>query len=179
MILFISKLKTKLFDGIFRSNIHSKFWWCYCSWYWYLVDLENEATGQSPFFRDDYANEVIRVEQIISNINNGVGHVLSFLNDHPELGKQVLQHIYTFDQNSFNKLKESISFARANKQEKRDKSFEEFYVKMRTKCNELEYETKPEFGACKECWKYLDAHQKKKYNHLNRMDDNFWDCTEW
>ncbi len=147
-----------------------------------IVALKNYYFGKNRSLKTDYFNEVKSILQAIHDHARTFGDFTQFLNSYPDLGRQILQHIYTFDKNAFGKLKESFTFQRTNQSQRhdeRDKIFDESQYNINEKYWRLEYDARPEFGACKDCWKFLNKKQKQQYNDLKDLNDEFWDWTKW
>ena len=143
---------------------------------------KTKQQDKSHFSRQDYTDEVGKIKQTISFWSDDFGRIEEYLRGHGYQAIRMLEHLYTIDENIFNKLKESISFQnkwQSQKHDERDKIFKEYREMLSNKTLEMQNDVKPEFGACKECWRFLDKDQKKKYAKLNDKSDDFWDWTKW
>lgn len=146
------------------------------------IAYKNYSHGKTRFFRTDYTDEVKTILLAIHHNYDSFGSFTNFLSSNPDLAKKILQHIYTSDSSSFKNLKESIKIQnthQAKNHAERDEKFIAFTQTMSRIYFDLEYQTKPEFGVCENCFQFLNKSQKKKYKHFKDQKDEFWDWTKW
>jgi len=179
---FINILKKQNGDGVLRkSNILGN-GWSLAECIHTFNSIKELLTDKDPFFRDDYSTEVSKVIRIIRDKTKTFGDCAEFFSSYPEQRKQTLQHLYTFDESLFNKLRESRAFQnkwKGDKHGERDELYNKFIESMNKTIDDIESTTNAEFGYCEKCKKYLDKEQKKKYPDLEKIDQSFWDYTEW
>lgn len=157
------------------------------------IAKESFKIQNSRFFREDYK---VEIERIFSGMyyycsgdadprpieNNAYYNFKSFVRDHPEPFRHLLQHIYTSAEDGktlFEKIKKSVYLFEVqggSDDTERDKLYKEFineYYKLK------EFNTKvshPNFGACEECIKHtklVDVQKHKKF--FEEKDSKFWD----
>lgn len=144
-----------------------------------LSSMEKDILGQRSFFRDQYARELVDVIKIIKNAN-GFGDFSELLGKNPKRAKEVMQHIYTFNQSFFDKFKESFHIQNTTPSDhtKRNTIYEEYHKNMTDEISKIST-LKPDFGYCDACENYLDRKQKKNNPKINELNDDFWDYTKW
>jgi len=144
-------------------------------------NIKELFTDKDPFFRADYNTEVNHIIRLIRDKTKTFGACAEFFRDYPEQRKQTLQHLYTFDESLFNKLKESFVFQynSPTKHDEREQLYNKFIDAVNKTIENIESSTKPEFGYCDTCKDYLDRKQKKKYLDLKKINESFWDYTNW
>jgi len=146
-----------------------------------ISGIKELLTDKDPFFRDDYNTEVNHIVRLIRDHTKTFGGSAEFFINYPDQAKQTLQHLYTFDETLFNKLRESFVFQKlhSTKHDERTQLYNKFIESVNKTIENIESATRPEFGYCEKCKKYLDRNQKKKYPDLEKIDESFWDYTNW
>ena len=147
-----------------------------------ISGIKELLTDKDPFFRTDYNTEISHIIRLIRDHTKTFGDSAEFFINYPEQRKQTLQHLYTFDETLFNKLREPFAFQNKwsrSKHDERDQLYNEFIKSVNKTIENIESTTHPEFGYCEKCKKYLDRKQKKKYPDLKKIDESFWDYTNW
>ena len=164
--------KPTILDGV--SSIRSSF---VCG----LQTIKEWESSEKSFFRADYNTEVSNVIRLIRDKTKTFGACAEFFENYPEQRRQTLQHLYTFDESLYNKLRESFVFQynSPTKHDERNQLYNKFIESVNKTIENIESSTKPEFGYCEKCKKYLDKDQKKNYPDLKRIDEGFWDYTNW
>ena len=159
-----------------KSNTLCCISWC-CNWIVELcVEFLDKATGQEPFFRDDYRKHIEPLLNILF-MNTRMGHphdqFWTSIRGKNATVKRILQHFYT-GQNTrkfYDLLIEANK--KPNAEDNTFSSLRQEYNRLR---NKILNESYPDFGACEECIKHIKLDCVKKHkNTIKKSDDSMWD----